>query len=145
MHSQRRNDRVIALDNGPCSLGGYAFATHDLVVLFRVAPVMRVVLRIDNTHVLPDADVQAKFLNAALDGVWASDQQGAGEPFIEGHLRGAQYARIFSFGVYHALGQRRRRLGRVEHRTHEQAGMGHQRAQSLPVCLQIRNGTSSHA
>ena len=136
---------MIALDNGPCGLGRHALATHDLMVFFRVAAVMRIVLRIDNPHVLPDADVQAQFLNAALDGVWASDQQGAGEPFIEGHLRGAQYARVFSFGVYHALGQRRRRLGRVEHRTHEQAGMGHQRAQSLPVCLQIRNGTSSHA
>lgn len=144
-HRKRGNDGMVALDNGFGRFGGHALAPHELIVFFRVTLVMRIVYRIDNTDILPDADVQAKFLDAARNDVVAPDQQGAGDAFIERHLRRAQYARIFSFGVYHALGQGRGRLGCMEHRTHEQARMRHQRAQPFPVCLHIRNGSRSHA
>ena len=119
LYSQRCNHGVVAIDGRFGRLKRQAFAPHQLVVFFCIAPVVGVVARVDDADIFAHAQVQPQLADAALNDIGATNQERAGNAFVQRHLRRAQHAGFFPFGVHHALGQIRRIFGGLKHRPHE--------------------------
>ena len=144
-HHQGGNQRGGAA-NG--SLGGFlrdAFPSHQTPVFFPVGAEARVVVGVDDLDVLAGFHSQASLLDAGLDHRGATDQQGAGQAFVDGGLGAAQHAFVFTLGIGHALEFWCGGLGGSHDRAHQQAGGVDEAIERLPVGIHVLDGTGSHA
>ncbi len=126
-------------------VGRHAMATHEPVVGLPVMAKARVVLGIDAFHIVAQPQPQSGLGDAGLDHGGATDQDRAGQAFVEHQLRRTQHPFVFPFGEGHAFVLVRDGACRIEHRLHEHAGRVHKTRQFLPVSGHVRDGPGRHA
>ena len=133
-HQHRAEQGAAAAHLGARQRARDAAAPRELVVgLARVAVHRRVEL-VDAFAVAVQRQPQAVLRNALGDDLRPADQQRPGDAFVDHHLRRAQHALVFAFGVDDALG---RTLGGSEHRLHRATRLVDELAQALAIGLQV--------
>ena len=122
-------------------LGCHTPAAHQAVVGLPVLAEAGVVFGVADLHVHAGFDAQARLGDAGFNHGGASDQDGFGELVVHHHLHRAQHTVVFTFGVHHTFGLR---LGSVEHRAHEHAGLVHKPRQAFTVRSHVFDGAGCH-
>src|SRR3546814_761410 len=82
---------------------GHPAPTHDLVIELPVLGETRVVVDIGEIEIHAFANAQTEAFDAHRDHRRATDQDRAGQPFIDYRLHSTQYAFFFALGIRHAL------------------------------------------
>ncbi len=78
---------------------GDAVAAREPVVLLPILPVARILLGIDDRHVLADSEPQPVACDGTLDHGGTPDEDGRRQPLVDHDLRRAQHALVLAFGV----------------------------------------------
>ena len=84
-------------------------------------------------------------LDPHLDHVRTPDQDRARQAFVEDHAHRVEHARVFAFGVDHALVLGGNALGRREHRLHQHPRLVHESVQARDIGIEILDRLGRHA